>query len=81
MPVMPVTETVSSAVGWSTQSLQLTDTSHAGRMQSVNVGSLSESSSSMASEPVNDLLAQPSELLLLLLFGFRLICMLSSSCE
>jgi len=76
MPVLQPTEPVSSTVGWPTKSFLPTDTSRAGRMQSVNVGSLSESSSSVASEPVNDLLAQPSELLLLLLFVFGRISLL-----
>ena len=78
MPVIQPSETVLSAVGWSTQSLQQpTDTSRAGRIQPVDVRSLSESSSSMASEPVNDLLAQPSEHRLLL-FGFSYVIYICS---
>jgi len=67
MPVIQPVETVSSTVGWSTQPAGV---SRAGRMQSINVSSLLESSSSVASAPVNDLLAQPSELWWLSVLGF-----------
>ena len=77
MPMIQLAETVSSTVGWSTQSLQSSAASHASRMQPVDVGSLSESSSSVANEPVVNLLAQPSELPLRSCLAFVTLC---SSC-